>query len=90
MRLPLSLMLVGSGALQWTRYPAGILPTLLHPNGEDDEAHNTVSLKVTKPLGGGWSVEVRGAIYQNYLQQDQTRYLRHLFTAGVAYRTEKN
>jgi len=86
MRLPWQLMLLAQGSLQLTSYPDGIYLTPEQQLSEDDENHNSVSLKLLRPLTDRLDLEVKGAVYQNVLPQNAQRYLRAATWVGLSFR----
>ncbi|MHB1845054.1 MAG: hypothetical protein ACYCWW_09500 [Deltaproteobacteria bacterium] len=84
--LPGELYLVATGALQLTRYPDGLYlsPELLLL--EDDDDLDELSVKLSRDLGRGFEVELRGGYYWNDLLQNGLTYERAVVTLGLAYR----
>ena len=84
--LPWELYLVGIGALQLTSYPDGLYlsPQILLL--EDDDDLDEISVKLSRDLGHGLSLEARYGYYQNDLLQNGLAYRRHVVYLGLAYR----
>ncbi len=84
--LPGDIYLAATGALQITSYPDGLYlsPQLLLL--EDDDDLNEVSVKLSRDLGGGFSLEARAGYYWNDFLQNGLTYERALVFGGIAYR----
>ncbi len=85
-RLPWELMLLAQGSLQLTSYPDGIYLSPEQQLAEDDENHNSLSLKLLRPLTDRLDVELKGAGYHNVLPQNGQRYLRTTLWLGLNFR----
>jgi hypothetical protein len=94
-RLPGDFTVVGQAALQLTRYPDGPYPTPEIILIEDDN-HNSVALKVLRPLFADLELELRVALYSDRLPhvtlysdrlpQNKLTYLRGVASMGFAWR----
>ena len=79
------LTLLGNAALQLAQYPDGIyLATDLLVL--DDENQSQVSLKLLRPLGDFFELDLRWALYFNALPRNELTYLRTTVTLGLAFR----
>ncbi|QRN95634.1 hypothetical protein JRI60_42360 [Archangium violaceum] len=85
-RLPWRLMLLAQGSLGLNRYPDGVY---LSPDIillEDDEAQNTLSLKLVRPLNGHLDVELSFAMYGTQLPRNELYYFRQVGGVGLTWR----
>jgi hypothetical protein len=82
-RLPLRFFVHVGGALQLLAFrdPIFLNPTLFI----EDDNRNWVSLKVSRPLGRGFTLEARWSFYASGLSGDPLYYRRHVLGLGVAY-----
>ena len=85
-RLFWRITLLAQLAAQLAHYPDGFavgegLNTL-----EDEESHNSASLKVARPLSEHVDLELRYAVYQDRLPQNGFGYLRQVGWLGVTWR----
>ena len=82
-RLPWKLMLLGTVAVQFARYPDGVYlsPDLLVL--EDQENSSSVTLKLVRPLWTHLDLDLRFAMYFNVLPQNNFVYLRGVGTIGL-------
>lgn len=86
LRLPWEVTAVATAALQLTRYPDGIYLSSELLLAQDEENANTVSLRLARPISAWMDVEVRYAVFQYRLPQNQLEYLRQVAFAGVSAR----
>jgi hypothetical protein len=86
LRLPYRLMLFTQLGLQLTRYPDGVFLSPELSLLEDEENHNSVALKLVRPLTRTVEVELRYALYQNTLRENGLSYFRQLAAAGLTWR----
>lgn len=85
-RLPWRLMLLGQVAFQLSHYPDGVFLSSELNIGEDDDAHNSLSAKLVRPLSDHLDAELRYALYQDRLPQNGLTYLRQLGWVGMTWR----
>ena len=83
--LPLDLTVLGSATLQLSSFPDGVYLSPELTVIEDDENSSSVSVKVVRPLGEHFELDVRYAFYVNVLPNNQFLYLRHVASVGVAF-----
>lgn len=85
LHLPLELVLLLQGSLQFTRYPDGPYPTpdiiLI-----EDENHDSLSAKLVRPLSGRLDLEIHAALYHDDLPQNGLTYWRHVAWMGLTWR----
>lgn len=82
-RLPWQVMLLGTLAVQFARYPDGIYmsPELLVL--EDQENSSSLTLKLVRPLWTHLDLDLRFALYFNLLPTENFVYLRAVGTVGL-------
>jgi hypothetical protein len=86
-RLPWQLFLFTQLNAQLTDYPDGIyLSAEVENLTEDAENHNSVSLRLVRPLSPTVDAELRYALYQNSLPQNELDYLRQVGWIGLTWR----
>lgn len=85
-RLPAKLTLLGQVAVQLSRYPDGVYLSSELNLEEDEESHNSASLKLARPLGDKIDLELKYALYQNRLPQNGLGYLRQVGWLGLNWR----
>lgn len=85
-RLPWQLTLLAQLAVQLSRYPDGVFLSSELNIVEDDESHNSASLKLVRPVSKRVDVELRYALYQNRLPQNGLTYLRQTGWVGLTWR----
>lgn len=85
-RLPWQLFLLAQGSLQLSSYPDGIFLSPQVILEEDAENHNSISLKLARPISEHFDVELRWALYANRLPENHLDYRRQLGWAGVTWR----
>lgn len=83
--LPFDLTLLGSATLQLANFPDGVYLSPELTVIEDDENSSSVTLKLVRPLGKYFELDLRYAFYVNVLPTNQFLYLRHVITLGVAF-----
>jgi hypothetical protein len=85
-RLPWKLTLLAQGSLGLTHYPDGVFfssdITLL----EDDEAQNSLALKLVRPLAAHLDLELTYALYGNQLERNDLSYFRQVGAVGLTWR----
>jgi len=85
-RLPWKLTLLAQGSLGLTHYPDGVFfsndITLL----EDDEAQNSLALKLARPLNAHLDLELTYALYGNQLERNELSYFRQVGALGLTWR----
>jgi hypothetical protein len=86
MRLPAKLMLLAQGSLGLNRYPDRVYfsPEIILL--EDDEAQNSLSLKLVRPLGEHLDVELSYALYNTRMPRNDLAYFRQVAGVGVTWR----
>lgn len=89
---PLGVFATGIAALQLDQY---LDPLLLAQDianqtftSIDEENRNELSLRLSRPLGGGWTAEARWAFYADSLSDDDLRFRRQVLYGGVTWNTE--
>lgn len=85
-KLPFEVTVLATGALQFQTYPDGVF---LNPDLiilEDDENLSSVSVKLVRPLGKYFEVDLRYALYTTRLARDDLNYLRQVVQLGVGFR----
>lgn len=82
-RLPWSLMLLGSVALQYTQFPDSIFLSPELQVIEDEENSSFLTLKLVRPVAAHVDLDARYALYVNVLPQVAFLYVRHVATVGV-------
>jgi hypothetical protein len=82
-RLPWGIMALASGVLQFAAYPDGIYLSQELAVIEDDENSSSVTLKVVKPLGEHFELDIRYAGYFNQFPGIQFFYTRHVVSLGL-------
>lgn len=85
-RLPWQLTVLGQGALQLSRYPDGVYLSSELRVAEDDESHNSLSLKLVRSLTEHVEAELKYGLYQDRLATNGLGYLRQLGWAGLSWR----
>lgn len=85
-RLPWRLTLLAQGAAGLNSYPDGIFlsPEILLV--EEDEAQNSLSLKLARPVSGHLDVELSYALYGTRLPQNGLSYFRQVAGLGLTWR----
>lgn len=84
-RLPARLTLLGQLGLQLSRLDRVYLsPELVI--AEDDESHNSVSLKLVRPVSESLDAELKLATYQNWLPRNDLEYRRLVGWLGLTWR----
>jgi hypothetical protein len=86
MRLPWEVTAVATAALQLTRFPDGIYLSSDVLLVQDEENANTLSLRFARPVSGHVDVELRYALFQYRLPQNNLEYLRQVAFVGVSAR----
>jgi hypothetical protein len=86
MRLPWRITLLAQGGLGLSSYPDGIFlsPEILLV--EEDEAQNSLSLKLARPLSERMDLELSYALYGTRLPQNQLSYFRQVAGLGLTWR----
>ncbi len=85
-RLPWDVTAVATAALQLTRFPDGIYLSSDVLLVQDEENANTVSLRFARPVSAHVDVELRYALFQYRLPQNNLEYLRQVAFAGISAR----
>ena len=85
-KLPWKLFLFVQASLQLSEYPDGINQSPEVILDEDAENHNSLSLKLARPLSEHFDVEARWALYQNRLPGNHLDYLRQIGWLGITWR----
>jgi len=85
-RLPAKLMLLAQGSLGLNRYPDRVYfsPDIILL--EDDEAQNSLSLKLVRPLGEHMDVELSYALYNTRMPRNDLSYFRQVAGVGFTWR----
>ncbi|HEX8441536.1 hypothetical protein [Archangium sp.] len=85
-RLPAKLMLLAQGSLGLNRYPDRVYfsPDIILL--EDDEAQNSLSLKLVRPLGEHVDVELSYALYNTRMPRNDLSYFRQVAGVGLTWR----
>ncbi len=86
MRLPLRLSLFAQGVVQLAHFPDGVYTSGQLNLVEDDDAHNALSLRLVRPLAEHLDLDLRYALYQDRLPQNQLSYLRQVVAVGLTFR----
>ncbi|WNG44567.1 hypothetical protein F0U60_11030 [Archangium minus] len=85
-RLPWKLTLLAQGALGINRYPDGVYLSPEIILLEDDEAQNTLSLKLVRPLSSQMDLEFSYAMYGTRLPRNDLFYFRQVAGLGLTWR----
>jgi hypothetical protein len=85
-RLPGDLTVVGQAALQRTRYPDGPYRGPPEIILLEDDNHNSVALKLLRPVLTDLELELRLALYSDRLPQNKLTYLREVASMGFVWR----
>jgi hypothetical protein len=85
-RLPAKLMLLAQGSLGLNRYPDRVYfsPDIILL--EDDEAQNSLSLKLVRPMGEHMDVELSYALYNTRMPRNDLSYFRQVAGMGLTWR----
>ncbi len=86
LRLPWRVTLLAQAALQYARFPDGVYLSDELNITEDDDTHNSGSLKLVRPVSEQVDLELRCALYQDRLPQNGYQYFRQLGWIGVSWR----
>ena len=85
-RLPLRFTLLAQGALVFSRYPDGVF---LSPDivlTEDDEAQNTLSMRLVRPLTASVDLELSGSVHGTRLPRNDLSFARQVAALGLTWR----
>lgn len=85
-RLPAELFLNAQASLQYLVFPEGIRFSEDLLFGADDENLSSLSLKLSRPLGGDFTVEVRYQLYLATFARAPIGFERHVAGAGLGWR----
>ncbi|QRK13038.1 hypothetical protein JQX13_25240 [Archangium violaceum] len=85
-RLPWKLTLMAQGSLGLNRYPDGVYLSPEIILLEDDEAQNTLSLKLARPLSTRVDLEFSYAMYGTRLPRNDLFYFRQVAGVGLTWR----
>jgi hypothetical protein len=85
-RLPWRWMLFSQLAVQLARYPDGVFLSLDETLIEDNEATNSVSLRLVRPLWRALDFEAHYGLYLNRLPLNNRTYVRHVGWMGFTLR----
>lgn len=83
-RLPWSLMLLTSLTWQPAVFPEGVYLSQELTVLEEDENVSSLTVKLVKPLGRYFDLDLRYAGFLGYLPQNDFLYMRHVISFGVA------
>jgi hypothetical protein len=83
-RLPWSLMLMTTITWQPSVFPEGVYLSPDLTVLEEDENTSSLTVKLVKPLGRYFDLDIRYAGYLGVLPQNEFLYLRHVVSIGVA------
>lgn len=86
LRLPASLTVLAQGGLQLSSFPDGVSISGGLNITEDDESHNSLSVKLVRPVSAHVDAEVRYALYQDRLPKNRFEYLRQHAWVGLSWR----
>ena len=86
LKLPWDVTAVGTAALQLTRFPDGIYLSADVLLVQDEENANSLSVRLAKPVTPWMDLELRYAVFQYRLPQNDLQYLRQVAFAGVSAR----
>ena len=86
MRLPWMVTLLAQGALGFNHYPDGVYFSTDITLLEDDEAQNSLSLKLARPLDAHLDVELSYAVYGTRLPRNDLAYFRQVAGVGLTWR----
>ncbi|MGZ3458794.1 MAG: hypothetical protein ACXU86_09830 [Archangium sp.] len=86
LRLPWKLTLLAQGALGLDLYPDGVYLSPQIILLEDDEAQNTLSLKLARPVNEQLDVELSYAMYGTRLPRNDLFYFRQVAGVGLTWR----
>ncbi|HET9452364.1 MAG TPA: hypothetical protein VFO83_15845 [Aggregicoccus sp.] len=85
-RLPLRLTLLAQGALVLSRYPDGVYLSPEIILTEDDEAQNSLSLRLVRPLSASLDLELWGSLHGTRLPRNELSYARQVLALGLTWR----
>lgn len=85
-RAPWELVVTLTAAAQLSSYPDGVFLSAQYQLAEDNENANGLALRVAKPLGEHWDLQVDGGLYYAQFPGNQLTYLRGLLTIGATFR----
>ena len=85
-RLPWKLTLLAQGSLGLTHYPDGVFFSTDIILLEDDEAQNSLALKLARPLDAHLDLELSYSLYGNQLQRNDLSYFRQVGALGLTWR----
>lgn len=85
-RLPWRLMWMAQGTLGLHHYPDGVYFSTDITLLEDDEAQNSLSLKLSRPLNEHLDVELSYALYGTRLPRNDLAYFRQVAGVGLTWR----
>ena len=83
-RLPWNLMLLTSITWQPAVFPEGVFLSPDLTVLEEDENVSSLTVKLVKPMGRYWDLDIRYAGFLGVLPQNEFLYLRHVISIGVA------
>lgn len=86
MRLPWQLFLLAQGSLGLFRYPDGVYLSGDLLLLEDDEAQNSLSLRLARPVDEHLDLELTWAVYATQLPGSGLSYLRQVGGVGLTWR----
>lgn len=86
MRLPWKLTLLAQGTLGFNLYPDGVYLSPEIILLEDDEAQNSLSLKLVRPVSERWDLELTYAVYGTRLPNNGLFYFRQVGGVGLTWR----
>ncbi len=85
-RLPLRLTLLAQGALVFSRYPDGVFLSPEIILTEDDEAQNSLSLRLVRPLSASVDLELSAGVHGTRLPRNDLDYGRQVAALGLTWR----
>jgi hypothetical protein len=85
-RLPLRLTLLAQGALVLSRYPDGVFLSPEIILTEDDEAQNSFSLRLVRPLSASLDLELSASLHGTRLPRNDLSFLRQVAALGLTWR----
>lgn len=85
-RLPWKLTLLAQGTLGLNRYPDGVYLSPEIILLEDDEAQNTLSLRLARPVSAQVDLELSYAMYGTRLPNNELFYFRQVAGVGLTWR----
>ncbi len=86
MRLPWKLTLLAQGSLGLNLNPDGVYLSPEIILLEEDEALNSLSLKLARPLTERLDVELSYAVYDTQLPRNNLFYFRQVGSVGITWR----